>query len=119
MTCDRCYLPMANGEHGIGLCPYERRRDVHQVKQDTIVGGFLAENAWRAPRWFDSQKQYERALDASGLMLKEKKPKGSRAIDAQTLENARLLVTRNAPPLESFSLETRVLEETFTVQAEA
>jgi len=27
-TCDRCYKPLGDGEHGLGLCPFEPRRDV-------------------------------------------------------------------------------------------
>lgn len=28
MTCERCYQPLAEGEHGLYRCPLEPRRDV-------------------------------------------------------------------------------------------
>jgi hypothetical protein len=90
------------------------------VKPDTLLGGFVAENAWRTPRFFDSQRAYERALDADGMMLKPKRVSGDRAtIDPQTLDNARVLVSRTAPALPTFTLETRVLDETLCVTLDA
>jgi hypothetical protein len=94
VTCDRCYQPLMTGEHGVGCCPLERRMSATAIKPDSLVGGFLATNAWREPRYFDSQKAYEKALDADGMMLKPKRVAGDRAIDPQTLENAQILVSR-------------------------
>jgi hypothetical protein len=125
VTCDRCYQPLVTGEHGVGCCPLKPRRAA-AVKPDTLVGGFWAQNAWREPRYFDSQKAYERALDADGMMLKPKRVAGDRAIDPQTLANARELVSRSrsiasAPEtrLETLRMTTRVLDATLTVRAEA
>jgi hypothetical protein len=118
VTCERCLRPSEIGEHGLFKCPLESRRSA-AVKPDTLLGGFVAENAWREPRYFDSQKAYERALDADGMMLKPKRVSGDKVMDPQTLENARVLVSRNAPALPTFTLETRVLEETLTVTLDA
>lgn len=119
MTCDRCYRDASIGEHGIGLCPMEPRRGLHLVKQDTIVGGFWAENAWREPRYFDSQKRYERALDADGMMLKPPKSRGAHGLcDPQTLANAEALVRRQAVRTKTETITERVLEDTFAVQME-
>lgn len=109
MTCATCGRDGGHGFRGLSRCPFQHGSG-HAVKQDTILGGFLAENAWREPRWFDSQKAYERALDADGMMLKPQKPRHSREMDPQTYENAVALVTRNSRPLESFTLTTRVIE---------
>lgn len=119
MTCDRCGVTLE-----IGMYPFCRgEASAHapgllRVKLDTLLGGFLAENAWREPRYFDSQKAYERALDSDGLMLRPKRVAGDNTIDPQTLENARVLVSRNAKPLDSFSLATRVLDDTVSVPME-
>ena len=96
------------------------------MKPDTLVGGFWAQNAWREPRYFDSLKAYERALDADGMMLKPKRIAGDRTMDPATLENARVLVSRSqsiaSDPdtrLETLRMTTRVLDATLTVRAEA
>lgn len=114
MTCDRCLKPSTDGEHGIGQCPYEPRTIWGGVRQDTIIGGFMAENAWREPRYFDSQKRYEKALDESGLMLKPK-PGGGHTITADTLKWAEERVKART---KSVPIEERLLEETITVRAE-
>jgi hypothetical protein len=115
MTCDRCLHDTATGEHGIGLCPLEPRRIWGAVKPDTILGGFLAENAWREPRYFDSQKKYEKALDADGLMLKPKKTHGAYPVSAETLAWA---AKRVAARTKSVEIDVQTLDETMTVQAE-
>jgi hypothetical protein len=106
------------GEHGVGLCPYRPRRGAF-VKPDTIVGGFVAENAWREERYFDSQKAYEKALDQSGLMLRPRPVSGDRTMDAYTLANAQALVRRAEARQKSIQIDVRTLDETMTVQAEA
>jgi hypothetical protein len=119
MTCDRCYQPSAVGTHGIGLCPLEPRRDAPSVKPDTIVGGFIAETAWREPRYFDSQRRYERALDADGMMIKPPKSRGASPITAESMERARLILERVAARTKTVPILETALDETFTVQADA
>lgn len=116
MTCDRCGQPSAVGEHGIGACPYQPRQMAAAVKPDTILGGFVAENAWREPRYFDSQKKYERALDESGLQLKPRKTRGAYPVSPETLKWA---AERLAARTKSVPVEVQTLDETITVRAEA
>lgn len=118
MICDRCYRDGSTGAHGLGLCPMEPRRGLHLVKPDTITGGFLAENAWREPRYFDSQKAYERALDADGLMIKPPKSRGASPITADSMERARLLLERVAKREKSIPVIETVRDEMLTVQAD-
>jgi hypothetical protein len=113
MICAHCGKDGGHGFRGLSRCPFEHGSG-HAVRQDTLIGGFLAENAWREPRYFDSQKTYERALADSGLMLKERRPRHGRTIDAQTLANAERLVRRGT----SDGIDTRVMEATLTVQAD-
>jgi hypothetical protein len=115
MLCERCGKPYTTGEHGLGVCPFEPRKVWGLRKQDTIVGGFVAENAWREPRYFDSQQRYEKALDESGLMLKEKKSRSSRGITKEELESAaRRLGARGT----SDGIAVKDSDGTFTVDAE-
>jgi hypothetical protein len=117
VICERCFGDLADGDHGLYRCPLRSADVAAVVKPDTLIGGFVAHNAWRTPRYFESQKAYERALDADGMMLKPQKVSGDKAIDPQTLENARILVSRTK--LETLQQTVRVLDETMTVQADA
>jgi hypothetical protein len=133
VTCDRCYQPADQGAHGLGLCPLERRRAVTAIRPDDVPGGFTVENAWREPRTFYSQSSYEQALAADGMELRPRWVPGSKhltnwaTVDAQTLENGRILAERQATTRatgERVTLDTlvqtvRVLEGNFTVRAEA
>lgn len=125
MACDTCGRAGGHGSTGLSRCPFESGT-AHAVKQDTILGGFWAENAWKEPRYFESQREYEKALDASGLMLKPKASKSSRTIDRTTLENAKALVARigsvaseSEARVETLRVTTRTLPTGFTVRAEA
>lgn len=62
--CDRC--GRIDGPHGIGLCPLESRRFANAVIQDTVEGGFWAENGFKTPRLFYSKKAHRDALAAEG-----------------------------------------------------
>lgn len=118
MTCATCGREGGHGFRGLSRCPFVQG-DAHAVKQDTIVGGFVAENAWREPRYFDSQRQYEKALDQSGLMLKPRKTRGDQGLlDPQTLANAEALVRRAMARTKSVEIAETVLDDTMTVQAE-
>jgi hypothetical protein len=106
MTCGTCGKDGGHGFRGLSRCPFETGSG-HAVKQDTIEGGFLAENAFREPRWFDSQKAYEKALDAEGLMLKPKKSKGADPVSPETLVWA---AQRVAARTKHYPVTTRILE---------
>lgn len=71
MICDRCYREMSDGDHGVGLCPLEPRRAT-AVHQDSVPGGFWAENGFAEPRRFDSHSEHARALAAEGLEIRAK-----------------------------------------------
>lgn len=126
MTCDKCGTELQIGMFPFcGGTPEGHRRGSARVVQDSIIGGFWAENAWREPRYFDSQQAYEQALSRDGMMLKPKKPRHGRIIDQQMLDNARELVSRGgiagsrpSAPLETFTLTTRVLDSQLRVRAE-
>lgn len=133
MICERCYQPSDRGAHGIGRCPFEKRREASAIKPDDVPGGFWIENAWREPRQFYSQSAYEAALKADGMELCPRWVPGSHhltnwaTIDPQTLENGRVLAERQARTrasadrtvtLETLTMTTRVLDETFTVEAD-
>ena len=112
MTCASCGREGGHGTTGLSRCPYEPGAGA-VVKTDTI--DFWAENAWREPRHFDSQSQYEKALAADGMMLKPLKPKGVSPVAPETLQwAARRLAAREA----STPMTTRVLDETFRIRAE-
>lgn len=116
MTCDKCGVELA-----IGMYPFCKGTpdghapSVHAIRPDTIIGGFWAENAWREPRYFDSQKKYEKALDESGLMLKPKKTHGAYPVTPETLAWA---ARRVAARTKTVEITERVLDETMTVTAE-
>lgn len=102
MRCDRC-LQSSEGEHGVGLCPFVARRVATAIRADDVPGGFTVENAWREPRTFYSQSEYERALKADGMELNPHYVPGSKHLtnwaaimDPYTLANAIELVSRAA-----------------------
>lgn len=131
MRCDRCLQPL-EGEHGVGLCPFVARRVATAIRADDVPGGFTIENAWREPRTFYSQSEYERALKADGLTLNPHYVPGSKHLsnwaamtDPQTLANALELVSRPATAtrepavtLDTFQVTSRTAG-TITVRAEA
>lgn len=105
--CDRCFKSLADGEHGVGLCPLEPRSRATAIVADDIPGGMVIENGFKTPQTFYSKSAYEQALRDNGLTRIERfcptpgtdidpagvqNPKGY--MDPQTLENARVLVTR-------------------------
>jgi hypothetical protein len=127
-TCPTC------GEvFGVGQwyqCPHEPYRGT--AVPDDVPGGFWIENAWTEPRKFYSQSAYKRALAADNKMLAPRWAQGSKhldrwvSMDAQTLENARVLVSRQSKAsqpedvrCETLSVETRVLDTSVTVTGES
>ena len=48
MICDRCFKPLAHGEHGLYLCPLEPRRVSVVVRPDDIPGDVLIAQIGRA-----------------------------------------------------------------------
>lgn len=98
MTCSKCSAPLAVGDWP--FCPHGSHR--LSIQRDDVPGGFVVENAWREPRKFYSQSEYEKALAADGMELRPHYVPGSKhlsnwaTMDPQTLENGRILVSRQA-----------------------
>lgn len=100
LICDRCYQDETIGEHGVNLCPLEPRR-ANAVHQDSVEGGFFAENGFSQPTWFESKKAHRDALAAKGLEVaakwagpNDKHLKRWDVPSAATLESARILLSR-------------------------
>jgi len=117
MTCDRCYQDATVGAHGVGVCPFEPRRSSGAVHQDSVEGGFYAENGFDKPTYFESKKAHRDALAARGLTIGAKwagpndKHLSRMDIPCQTtLENAKALLSRSkstpfAPDYEPVPIE--------------
>jgi len=127
-TCSTC------GEvFGVGQwyqCPHELYRGT--AVPDDVPGGFWIENAWTEPRKFYSQSEYKSALAADNKMLAPRWAQGSKhldrwvSMDAQTLDNARVLVSRHSKAsepdevrCETLSVGTRVLDQSVHVRGES
>jgi hypothetical protein len=68
MTCDRCFKPLAEGEHGEGVCPYEPRKRVASIVDDTIAGGpRMFENLGAEPVYIETKSQLRAEMRARGL----------------------------------------------------
>lgn len=87
MTCDRCYRPLAHGEHGLGLCPLEPRRLMLSVRPDSIPGGLeIAHglcNEDGTPRRYDSWTEIRDAAAAKRLINWSEKYEDRRLKDAR------------------------------------
>jgi hypothetical protein len=94
MTC----CPECGVEIEVGSWPFcPHGQGSYNAQGDEI--DFWAETAFREPRHFTSQKAYEKALDEAGLRLNPHHVPGGKlanwaTVDPQTLENARILVSR-------------------------
>jgi hypothetical protein len=72
MTCERCYQPLDQGEHGLGLCPLEPRGRAPVVWVDDIPGGLDIVNALchadGSPRRFYSKSAIKAACEVKGVI---------------------------------------------------
>ena len=72
MTCDRCYRPLDEGEHGLWRCPLEPRRTAPTVWPDDIPGGVEIRNGLchedGSPRRFYSRSEIRAACEVKGLI---------------------------------------------------
>lgn len=131
-TCDKCGaeirvgdFPFCDGVGGHG-------RSVSAVHQDSVEGGFWAENGFDRPTYFESRKAHRDALAARGLEIRAKwaGPNDRHmtrwdAPCAQTLANAKALLSRGkvtieqAPdPREEFPITVTEMAETFKYRME-
>lgn len=106
--CDRCYQLKDAGAHGVGLCPLQPRSALATaIITDDIPGGVTYDNYGPQPVTFHSHTERRTYMREHGLIQKEKfcptpgtdvdpagipNPKGY--VDRQTLENARILLSR-------------------------
>jgi len=68
MTCDRCFKPIADGEHGVGVCPFEPRSLSASIITDEIPGGpRMFENLGDKEVYISTKSQLRAELQARGL----------------------------------------------------
>lgn len=97
MTCEKCGRVLQLGS--FPFCPHGSTTAA--VHQDSVEGGFWAENGFSEPRYFDSKKAHADALAAEGKEIRAKwsgpSDRHLRRWDvpcATTLANATALLTR-------------------------
>ena len=107
MTCEKCGEALAIGAWP--FCPHPV--GANTVHQDEIPGGMWVENGFPHPMKFYSHSEHRAALAARGMEIVAKHAgeherhllKWDAAMDAKTLENAAILVsrgTKSAPDQE-------------------
>lgn len=117
VTCDRCGAELVVGSWP--WCPHGQGS--YTNVPDDIPGGFVVENAWREPRRFYSQSEYEKALAADGMELKPHHVPGGKlanwaTMDPYTLENARILAERQATTKASREADVKLETLTWTTR---
>ena len=69
MICDRCFKPLADGEHGRFLCPLEPRKVGVSVINDELEGGARwFEHMGHDPVFIESKSQWKREVAARNLV---------------------------------------------------
>lgn len=67
MTCDRCFQPETEGQHGEGVCPYEPRRGTAIIDDQIAGGARYFENLGHDRVWVESKSQLRDECRARGL----------------------------------------------------
>lgn len=96
--CEKCGVEIQIAD--FPFCPHGRTAIA--IAPDDVPGGFVVENGFDQPTRFYSHSAHERALAARGLEIRAKYAgehdkhltNWAAGIDAQTLENAAVLLTR-------------------------
>ena len=113
-VCVRCGQPFSVGDWP--WCPHGHTS--HSVIDDTITGGQVIENLGDAPMTFHSKKAIRDEADRRGLRIRDQwagphdqyLSNWGAMIDAQTLENAKILLSRGSrgaePPDPALQLVT-------------
>lgn len=99
MTCETCGKPLSVGDWP--YCPHGQKGAYANIPDD-IPGGQVFENGFDTPQVFYSHSEHRRALKERGLQIAAKWAgpldkhliNWAAGIDPQTLENARVLVSR-------------------------
>ena len=111
-VCDICGAALSISEWP--WCPHGRANS--SVQQDTVEGGFFAENGFEQPTYFDSKKAHRDALAARGLEIRAKwageHDKHLTRWDTVDLEGAAVLVTRGVQA----RAEKRALQQEFPIE---
>ena len=113
MTCDKCGAPLEIGAWP--FCPHGSVR--YGVIRDEIPGGFVQENFGHEPETFYSWSAMRKRADDLGLypfVRKLEQVNEGAMIDAKTLDDKRVLLSRSSQPnasdpaqLETFRGEIR------------
>ena len=115
MTCDRCGQLVNVGDWP--FCPHGSVR--YDVIRDEIPGGFVQEHFGHEPETFYSWSAMRKRAEVLGLqpfVRKLETVNEAACIDAQTLENARILLSRagstgaSEDPAKLQTLQTSVRE---------
>lgn len=126
--CTKCGAAVGSGEYP--FCPHGVV-ELAMIERDEIPGGIICENYGPHPIRFDSHSQRRRYMKEHGLHERGKfspmpgtdiDPQGipnpAGYMDPQTLENARVLLTRSGQSGHSGTLEFRNLTAETVVDAE-
>ena len=109
-VCGKCQHVFHSGEWP--FCPHPMRDGAAMIARDEIPGGFVQEHFGVQPETFYSWSAMRKRADALGLqpfVRQLETIRESDYIDAQTLENARILVSRGSraiPDADPARLET-------------
>jgi hypothetical protein len=102
--CEKCNAELRIGDYP--FCPHGRFSGA--AHPDDVPGGFTVENGFSEPRTFYSKKAHLEALDREGNMLMPIYRENDKVlinwaagIDAKTMENAAVLMTRRSSKPES------------------
>ena len=99
MTCDKCQKALSVGEWP--FCPHGSVR--YGVIRDEIPGGFVQENFGHEPETFYSWSAMRKRADDLGLqpfVRKLEQVNEGAMIDAKTLDDKRVLLSRGARRIE-------------------
>lgn len=113
-ACEKCGHEFQIGDFPFCNGPGSHMRAVAAVHQDTVEGGFWAENGFKYPRYFESRKAHRDALAAEGKEIAAKWVPGDKHLtrwDSVDLEGAAALTMRGMQA----RAEKRAIEEEFTI----
>lgn len=102
MTCEKCGTPLTIGTYP--FCPHGSARVV--AIEDSIPGGQVIETIAHEPMTFYSKKAIVAAADQHGLRPTDRFPSWRGVIDAKTLDNARVLLSRGSQTATAITCHT-------------
>lgn len=105
MTCDKCGVELTSLRLW-PFCPHTPLSGPPSIVTDDIPGGQVVETISHEPMTFYSKKAILAAADAHNLRPTDRFPSWRGAIDAKTLDNARVLLSRGSKTSEDVRCET-------------